>query len=101
MATPLRSITPGKDPLDDLSLPGWLYHDAEFYEAEKKAFLRAAPEVVCHEIEIREPGEWRSLEYLGESGTVIGGDEAEIRAFATVCRHAGSRSAGATAGCAN
>src|SRR5436190_10438006 len=100
MATPLRSITPGKDPLDDLSLPGWLYHDAEFFEAEKKAFLRAAPQVVCHESEIAQPGEWRTLEYLGGSVIVIRGDDREVRALANVCRHRGSRLVDGNAGCA-
>ena len=91
MATRLKSITPGQDPLDGMSLPGWLYFDPEFFEAEKKAFLRAAPQVVCHESEIAEPGEWRTLEYLGESVIVIRGDDGEVRAFSNVCRHRGSR----------
>jgi phenylpropionate dioxygenase-like ring-hydroxylating dioxygenase large terminal subunit len=100
MATPLRSITSGKDPLDDLSLPGWLYFDPEFFEAEKKAFLRAAPQVVCHESEIGEPGDWRSLDYLGESVIVMRGDDGEVRAFANVCRHRGSRLVDGDGGCA-
>ena len=48
-----------------MSLPGWLYHSPEFLEAEKHAFLRAAPQVVCHESEIALAGEWRRLDYLG------------------------------------
>ncbi|HEV2044604.1 MAG TPA: aromatic ring-hydroxylating dioxygenase subunit alpha, partial [Sphingomicrobium sp.] len=88
------------DPLDGMSLPGWLYHDPEFLEAEKRAFLRAAPQVVCHESEIAEPGEWRSLEYLGESVIVIRGDDLAVRAFANVCRHRGSRLVDGEAGCA-
>lgn len=100
MATKLRSIQTDSDPADDLSLPGWLYHDAEFFEAEKKAFLRAAPQVVCHESEIAEPGEWRSIEYLGTSVIVIRGDDGEARAFANVCRHRGSRLVDGTGGCA-
>ena len=100
MATHLRSVQPTPDPLDDMSLPGWLYYDPEFFEAEKKAFLRAAPQVVCHESEIREPGEWRTLEYLGESVVVIRGDDGEVRAFSNVCRHRGSRVVDGTAGCA-
>ena len=75
MATQLKSVEPTPDPLDDMSLPGWLYHDPEFFDAEKKAFLRAAPQVVCHESEIAEPGEWRSLDYLGESVIVMRGDD--------------------------
>jgi len=81
MATHLQSVAPGPDLLNNLSLPGWLYHDPEFLEAEKKAFLCAAPQVVCHESEIANPGEWRSFEYLGESVIVIRGDDGEVRAF--------------------
>jgi phenylpropionate dioxygenase-like ring-hydroxylating dioxygenase large terminal subunit len=100
MATQLRSVEAAADALDDVSLPGWLYFDPEFFEAEKTAFLRAAPQVVCHESEIREPGEWRSLEYLGESVIVIRGDDREARAFSNVCRHRGSRLLDGTGGCA-
>ncbi len=100
MATHLKPVQPRVDPLDDISLPGWLYHDPEFFEAEKDAFLRSAPQVVCHESEIAEPGEWRSLEYLGESVIAIRGDDGAVRAFANVCRHRGSRLVDGTGGCA-
>ena len=100
MATQLKPVRPASDPLDDLSLPGWLYFDSDFFEAEKKAFLRAAPQVVCHESEIRKPGEWRTLEYLGEGVIVIRGDDGEVRAFSNVCRHRGSRLVDGTGGCA-
>ena len=97
MATHLR---PAPDPLDDLSLPGWTYWHPSFFEAEKRAFLRAAPQVVCHESEITEAGAWRSLDYLGESVIVIRGDDGEVRAFANVCRHRGSRLLDGSGGCA-
>jgi carnitine monooxygenase subunit len=100
MATQLKSAQPAPDPLDDMSLPGWLYFDPEFFEAEKKAFLRAAPQVVCHESEILDSGEWRTIEYLGESVIVMRGDDGEVRAFSNVCRHRGSRLVDGTGGCA-
>ncbi len=100
MATQLKAVRPAADPLDDMSLPGWLYHDAEFFEAEQAAFLRVAPQVVCHEREIASPGEWRSIEYLGESVIVIRGDDGAVRAFSNVCRHRGSRLVDGTGGCA-
>lgn len=96
MATQLRAVP---DPLDDLSLPGWLYYNPAFFEAEKKAFLRATPQVVCHESEIPVPGDWRTLEYLGESVIVIRGDDGQVRAFTNVCRHRGSRLVDGEAGC--
>jgi phenylpropionate dioxygenase-like ring-hydroxylating dioxygenase large terminal subunit len=100
MATHLRTIESASDALENLSLPGWLYFDPEFFEAEKKAFLRAAPQVVCHESEIAKPGEWRSIDYLGESVIVIRGDDGQPRAFSNVCRHRGSRLVDGTGGCA-
>ena len=100
MATQLKPVAPGPDPLAGVSLPGWLYFDPEFFGAEKRAFLRTAPQVVCHESEIPAPGEWRSLEYLGESVIVIRGDDGEVRAFSNVCRHRGSRLVDGTGGCA-
>ena len=99
MATNFKPIL-APDPLDAMSLPGWLYHDAEFLNAEKRAFLRAAPQVVCHDSDIAAPGEWRSLDYLGESFIVMRGDDGLARAFANVCRHRGSRLVDGDAGCA-
>jgi phenylpropionate dioxygenase-like ring-hydroxylating dioxygenase large terminal subunit len=100
MATRLTSIDRGPDPLAGTSLPGWLYHDERFFDAEKRAFLRAAPQVVCHDSDLVEVGDWRTLEYLGESVIVIRGDDGQVRAFANVCRHRGSRLVDGEAGCA-
>ncbi len=100
MATQLRSIGATPDALDGMSLPGWVYHDEFFLAAERRAFLRAAPQVVCHESEIALPGEWRTLEYLGESVIVIRGDDGKARAFTNVCRHRGSRLVDGSGGCA-
>jgi phenylpropionate dioxygenase-like ring-hydroxylating dioxygenase large terminal subunit len=97
MATRLQTLS---DPLDDLSLPGWTYWHEGFFAAEKAAFLNGAPQVVCHESDIAEPGEWRSLDYLGESIIVIRGDDRQVRAFANVCRHRGSRLVDGSGGCA-
>jgi carnitine monooxygenase subunit len=99
MATQLRSARPTPEPLDGMSLPGWLYFDPEFFEAEQRTFLRAAPQVVCHESEIARAGEWRSLEYLGESVIVVRGDDGQPRAFTNVCRHRGSRLVDGNGGC--
>lgn len=88
------------DPLDDLSLPGWVYHDEQFFAAEKEAFLRAAPQVVCHASEVARPGDWSKLDYLGESLIVIRGDDDKVRAFHNICRHRGSRLVDDNGGCA-
>ena len=100
MVTQFHSLQPMLDPLDGMSLPGWLYFEPEFLEAEKNTFLRAAPQVVCHVNDIPAPGDWRTLEYLGESVLVIRGDDQKVRAFSNVCRHRGSRIVDGDGGCA-
>jgi phenylpropionate dioxygenase-like ring-hydroxylating dioxygenase large terminal subunit len=82
-----------------MSLPGWVYHDAGFFELEKKHILRQAPQVVCHLSDIAEPGQWRKLDYLGESVIAVRGNDGEVRAFANLCRHRGSRLVSGEAGC--
>ena len=96
MTVPVRRA----GPLSDVGLPGWVYHDPGFFEAEKAAFLRASPQIVCHVSDIGEPGDWQCLDYLGESIVVIRGDDGAVRAFHNVCRHRGSRIVDGNEGCA-
>ena len=88
------------DPQADFGLPGWTYRDPQFFEAEKRAFLRASPQIVCHSSDLAEPGAWQKLDYLGESIVVIRGDDGEARAFHNVCRHRGSQILDGESGCA-
>ena len=88
------------DPQQHLSLPGWIYRDLEFFAVEMERLIRPAWQIVCHESDMPEPGDWRSLDYLGESVIVIRGADRELRAFANVCRHRGSRLVDGTDGCA-
>src|SRR5687767_8934937 len=84
---------------DDLSLPGWVYHDPEYFRVEMERLIRPSWQIVCHSNEIAEPGEWRTFELLGESVLVIRGGDGTIRAFANVCRHRGSRLVDGNEGC--
>ena len=79
------------DPQQDLSLPGWLYHDPEYFAVEMERLIRPAWQIVCHASDMPAPGDWRTLELLGESVIVIRGADGAVRAFANVCRHRGSR----------
>ena len=90
---------PALDPDAAQSLPGWVYHDPEFFAAEQALLLRQAWQVVCHTSDIPGQGDWRTLEFLGESIIAVRGDDGAIRAFANVCRHRGSRLVDGDAGC--
>jgi phenylpropionate dioxygenase-like ring-hydroxylating dioxygenase large terminal subunit len=88
------------DPQDDLSLPGWVYHDPEYFRVEMARLIRPSWQIVCHGNDIPAAGDWRTLELLGESVLVIRGQDGAVRAFANVCRHRGSRLVDGEAGCA-
>jgi phenylpropionate dioxygenase-like ring-hydroxylating dioxygenase large terminal subunit len=82
------------------SLPGWLYHDPEYFGVEMERVIRPSWQIVCHGSDIAGAGDWRTLDYLGESVIVIRGDDGRARAFANVCRHRGSRLVDGHQGCA-
>ena len=99
MATaPLHA--PDSDPLDGWSLPAWTYSDPDFYAAEMERIFRPSWQVVCHDSDIPNTGDWHSIDYCGESVIVVRGADRIVRAFTNVCRHRGSRLVDGAAGCA-
>jgi phenylpropionate dioxygenase-like ring-hydroxylating dioxygenase large terminal subunit len=76
---------------DAFSLPGWIYRDPGFFEAEKEAVFRAAWQVVCHQNDIPNSGDYHSFEFLGENIVVLRGEDGQIRAFHNFCRHRAAR----------
>jgi phenylpropionate dioxygenase-like ring-hydroxylating dioxygenase large terminal subunit len=86
-------------PEPELSLPGWIYRDPEFFAVEMERVIRPSWQVVCHSGEIPKAGDWRTLDYLGESVIAVRGDDGLVRAFANLCRHRGSRLVSGSAGC--
>jgi len=88
------------DPDADWSLPGWLYTDQEFFDVEMERVMRPSWQIVCHVSDIAQAGDYRTLDYLGESVIVVRGDDGAVRAFSNVCRHRAMRLVEGPAGCA-
>ncbi len=86
--------------LDSQSLPGWVYHDADFFKVEMERVIRPSWQIVCHVSDIPNAGDWHSLDILGESIIVVRGVDGGVRAFANVCRHRASRLLDGSSGCA-
>ena len=99
MATAFN-ISNENDALEGLSLPGWVYHDPDFFKVEMDRVIRPSWQVVCHLNDIPAAGDWHGLDYLGESVIVIRGDDGDVRAFHNVCRHRASRIVDGSYGCA-
>jgi carnitine monooxygenase subunit len=88
------------DTLAGWSLPAWTYRDPEFFELEKERVFASSWQIVCHESDLPGPGDWHTLDYIGESVIVIRGRDRQLRAFTNVCRHRGSRIVDGNSGCA-
>jgi carnitine monooxygenase subunit len=100
MSKPSLQLVDGGDAQEGWSLPGWVYHDPNFFAQEMDRVIRPSWQVVCHINDISNAGDWHSFELLGESIIVIRGDDASVRAFNNVCRHRASRLVDGSSGCA-
>jgi phenylpropionate dioxygenase-like ring-hydroxylating dioxygenase large terminal subunit len=87
-------------PEPELGLPGWIYRDPEFFAVEMERVIRPSWQIVCHANDIPGAGDWRTLDWLGESVIAVRGGDGAIRAFHNLCRHRGSRIVAGTEGCA-
>jgi phenylpropionate dioxygenase-like ring-hydroxylating dioxygenase large terminal subunit len=88
------------DPDAGFSLPAWTYSDREFFDAEMARVIRPSWQIVCHVGDVPEPGDYHTLDYIGESVVVMRGQDRELRAFTNVCRHRGARLLDGPSGCA-
>jgi len=84
--------------LDGTSLPGWIYRDAEFLQAEKARIFAASWQIVCHLSDIPRPGDYHTLDFLGEPLVVVRDRHGGVNAFFNVCRHRAARLLDGSAG---
>lgn len=73
------------------SLPAWTYSNPEFFELERRELFLGSWQLVCHLADLPEPGDYFTLDILGESLVVIRGGDGQVRGFHNVCRHRGTR----------
>ncbi len=76
---------------DGFSLPGWIYRDADFLEAEKERVFATSWQILCHLNDIPNPGDYHTLDFLGEPLVAVRGKDGGVKAFFNVCRHRAAR----------
>jgi len=69
------------------SLPAWLYTSPRFFALERARIFRSAWHVMGHVSEAREPGDYLTLDLLGERALTLRDEDGELRSFHNVCRH--------------
>jgi len=70
-----------------VSLPAWTYCDPDFFELEKQIIFCRSWQLVCHVSDIPNPGDYHTLDLLGESLVTVRSTDGQIRSFHNVCRH--------------
>ncbi len=73
------------------TLPGWVYRNPEFYELEREHIFKRAWLLVGHASRVCDPGDYMTLDAVGERAVAIRGRDGVLRAFHNVCRHRASR----------
>ncbi len=72
-------------------LPAWTYLSPELLELEHERVILPSWQFVCHVNQLREPGDYATLELMRDPVLVIRDREGELRGFHNVCRHRGTR----------
>jgi len=76
---------------DRRGLPAWSLFSPEMLELEKEMLFRRHWQLVCHVSDIPDPGDFITLDMVGERALVVRGRDGVVRAFHNLCRHRGSR----------
>ncbi|HXV73330.1 MAG TPA: aromatic ring-hydroxylating dioxygenase subunit alpha [Sphingomonadales bacterium] len=77
--------------LKNQSLPAWVYHDPDFFALERERIFLNSWQLVCHDSNIPNAGDYVTFDLLGEMAFVVRGEDGRVRAFHNVCRHRASR----------
>lgn len=75
-----------------------LYTDEKLFQTEQAA-LKGGLRYVCHESQVRQPGDWRTLDTPEGTWILMRGQDGQLRAFANSCRHVGMQLASGSGHC--
>jgi len=73
-----------------MKVPATSYRDPARWEAEMERIYRRSPMVVGFSCDLREPGDYDTLEIAQRPLLVIRGDDGVARTFLNICRHRGA-----------
>ncbi len=75
---------------DQMKVPVAAYRDADRWEQEMDHVFRRSPLVVALSCDLREPGDFETLDIVGRPVLVVRGEDGVARSFLNVCRHRGA-----------
>jgi phenylpropionate dioxygenase-like ring-hydroxylating dioxygenase large terminal subunit len=84
-------ILPIPNDWDRRGLPAWTYHSPALFALEREKLFMTHWQVVGHDCDVPNPGDWVTYDLLGERAVVMRGQDGVVRAFHNLCRHRGAR----------
>jgi choline monooxygenase len=87
MADPKDAFSIDSDIARAWTLPSYLYTEAAVLAAEMDLIFRRTWQVVGHCDQVRNPGDYFTMELVGERLLIVRGADGKLRAFYNVCRH--------------
>lgn len=82
------SITPAGD---CLIRPASIYTDPDLFELEKQRLFRRAPLMLAASCELREPGDFKTMDVADVPLLLVRGKDGMVRTFLNACTHRGAR----------
>lgn len=70
---------------------GSVYSDPEILAEEKAKIFGKLWTIACHESEVAQPFDFRTLDYAGTPLLIVRGGDGRIRTFVNVCSHRGAK----------
>jgi phenylpropionate dioxygenase-like ring-hydroxylating dioxygenase large terminal subunit len=80
-------------------LPAWTYFNPELTQLEYERVILPSWQFVCHVNQLKQPGDFATLDMMRDSVLVTRGKDGEIGAFSNVCRHRGAKLLDGTGSC--
>jgi nitrite reductase/ring-hydroxylating ferredoxin subunit len=75
---------------DVMKIPAANYYDPDRFKVEVKQIFRRMPLVLAPSAEIRNPGDYKSMDAAGMPVLLTRGQDGEVRAFINSCSHRGT-----------
>lgn len=72
-------------------LPAWTYRNPELVRLEYESVIRPSWQFAGHINQLKEPGDYVTMDLTWDSVIVIRGKDGELRAFLNACRHRATR----------
>lgn len=75
---------------EDHYVDAQVYVDQDLFEEERRKIFACTWKFACHESELPQPGDFRTIEHVGLPIVIVRGPDGEIRSFLNACSHRGA-----------